>query len=163
MTKEEQLKIYAAYFPYGLEARVDKDTYLQPDSERIGKVTQINLEHGNYELVITAENGYYLCDLDQAKPILYDLSYLTKEIEGGVFLINEIANVISPDQSFSIIQNEDMIILDFDEEYTFHTLSVKNMMRQPYEIIQILLKHHFNVFNLSEDQYINKATLTNKS
>jgi hypothetical protein len=96
------------------------------------------------------------------RPILYDLSCLTKPIEGGVYLINEKADVISKDQGFSIIQNDDMIILDFDEEYVFHTISMKNMMRQPYEIIQILLKHHFNVFNLPESEYINKATLTQK-
>ena len=95
------------------------------------------------------------------KPILYDLSYLTKPIEGGVYVINEIADVISKDQSFSIIQSDDAIILDFDEEYVFHIISMKNMMRQPYEIIQILLKYHFNVFDIPEDQFINKATLTN--
>lgn len=36
------------------------------------------------------------------------------------------------------------------------------IMKLSYDNIQHLLKYHFNVFNLPESEYINKATLTNK-
>lgn len=77
------------------------------------------------------------------KPIIYPLEFLTKEIEHEGKLIN--------------IQ-ENMPHLDFEWLIGKPELAFK--LNQ--EDFEILVKHHFNVFNLPESEYINKATLTNK-
>ncbi|MHA7823670.1 hypothetical protein ACVVIH_12980 [Chryseobacterium arthrosphaerae] len=154
MNKDELLKIYSAYLPYGLLIETRTDEEIKTEGSYISKLTGVD-HLGLYD-------EFANCWEFEVRPILYDLSYLTKEIENGIYVINDIADVISKDQGFSIINSDDAIILDFDEEYVFHIISTKNMMRQPYEIIQILLKYHFNVFNIPESEYINKATLTQK-
>lgn len=92
------------------------------------------------------------------KPILYDLSYLTKEIEheGEKFVpIKKLKKY-----GFYRVENDEYILR---REGSFGSWSgYYNCEALPYYIIQMLLEWHFNVFGLPEDQFINKATLTNK-
>ena len=80
------------------------------------------------------------------RPILYDLSYLTKEIE------HEGEKIILAKKIFKREWQ------DIAEYY----VRCNQIMKLPYYDIQIILKYHFNVFQLPASEYINKATLTNK-
>lgn len=67
-------------------------------------------------------------------------------------------------KGYSVIDNEqhetcyDPKTMSFNQFY----MGDSRMCTGQYEKFQMLLKWHFNVFNLPEDQFINKATLTNK-
>lgn len=76
------------------------------------------------------------------KLVLYDLSYLTKD-EFNFIWENE-TDTESLEQALSL-DTESFLSCKFS--YSFWTE---------------LFKNHFNVFNLPEGEYINKATLTNK-
>lgn len=67
MTKEEQLKIYSAYLPYGLKicTSYGNGKWNNPKKLTGADIDRISTRSSNV----------------QYKPILYDLSYLTKEIE----------------------------------------------------------------------------------
>ncbi len=72
MNKEELLRIYSAYLPYGLKAQYNNGdiiTIIGVNTETI----QVNCDFTHY--------GYSDTRIEDVKPILYDLSYLTKEIE----------------------------------------------------------------------------------
>lgn len=164
MTKEEQLKILSAYFPHNLQVRVDKDTYILPDSKRIGKITQINLEEGDYELVVTSDKGYFLCDLDQVKPILFPLYMLTQEIEheGERFIPIDYFEISDEQSSYNIEFDSGNIRLINDlTDIAKHNISF-DIKFLPFEVVNKLTEWHFNVFNLSEVDFINKATLKTK-
>ena len=75
-----ELKHIAPYLPYGLKGRVDKESYIQEEQERIGQLKTIDLADHNYELAIYGDLGYFLCYISDFKPILRPLSDLTKEI-----------------------------------------------------------------------------------
>ncbi|MCQ9638625.1 hypothetical protein MP478_04420 [Chryseobacterium sp. WG14] len=136
MTKEEQLKILSAYLPYKLKI-------YDPNSPVERELTHMGYWHRS------SEDDVVFISIDEAlegenKPILYDMSYLTKEIEheGEKFVpFNFLSSKIRHEIEFSTLPD----IGDFN---------IKD-----YEL---LLKWKLNVFNLSEDEFINKATLTNK-
>ena len=145
MTKEELLRVYSAYLPYRLHVQ----------SQQTGTIYQLNtfsdmrgqgVENRDIESVL---NGNF-------KPLLWDLSYLTKEIEhdGEVF------------------EPMDRMYKEWDCEAEVQFLSAlsddwasadEKLQFAPYSIMQKLLSWHFNVFNLPEDQFINKATLCSTS
>lgn len=153
MTKEEQLKIYSAYLPYKLEVKVYFD---DPDHSRI--VTMCAIDTDEIYTYSRKPESWYISGRDEehnmrgnygileCMPILYDLSYLTKEIqhEGEVVVLAK-----------KIFKREWQ---DIAEYY----VQCNQIMKLSYDDIQLLLKHHFNVFNLPEGEYINKATLKTK-
>lgn len=148
MTKEEQLRIYSAYLPYDLQVEFKRNIY--PASVEIQTLGIKNL---GLVLYPGQPNSFKM------KPILYDLSYLTTPIEGGILVINQIADLICPNQGFFLTQNEDAILIDFDDAFCTYTINKNYMLDESYEVMQILIKYHFNVFSIPEGEYINKATL----
>ncbi|WP_185246658.1 hypothetical protein [Chryseobacterium bernardetii] len=108
-------------------------------------------------------------------PVLYDLSYLTKEIEheGRKFIPMHMLKNGGTDlneyrflewKGYSAIDNEQHETCYCPETMSFYQFYMgdSRMCTGQYEKFQLLLKWHFNVFQLPEDQFINKATLTNK-
>lgn len=138
MTKEDLKKIYSSYFPYKLEV-YHIDTDWAEDREITATLT------GVFEDCLTFNQGadYYYQDNDiVVKPILYDLSYLTKE---------ELKNA-GFDDHIDFITNE--------REGWIKKYGLENYMKKlPYGHFQYLVSNHYNVFQLPEDQFINKATL----
>lgn len=140
-----ELKHLAAYLPYELKGRVDKKSYLQNEKERIGTITQIDVECSDYDLVVTGENGYFLCYIEDFKPILRPLSDLTKEIE---------------------VNGEKFVPLDWFEEHEEIDYFADNIWIQylfnyekddiikldliPYGVMEKLFEWHFDVFGLIE-------------
>ncbi len=153
MNKDELLEIYSAYLPYRLKFISIKNNqqYLLTGIDNINKwplwaSTEWNGKSHKYEPEINLKSGGTIGNgfkLKEVKPVLYPLEYLTKEIEheGEKF----------------VPQNK---LRHLDLEWLIN--SDKLIMKTNYEDVLKLLEWHFNVFQLPEDQFINKATLTNK-
>ncbi len=157
MNKDELLKIYSACLPYGLEFLSSKDNgrYLLTDVKTVSEYplwasTEWNDETLKYEPEINLKpsggigHGF---SFEEVKPIFYDLSCLTKEIEHEGEIINPKDILIKMDIGAELFSDEGLL---------HHTLDL------PYKCIQKLLEWHFNIFSLPESEYINKATLTQK-
>ena len=140
MTKEELLKIYSAYLPYGLQLQ-HKYEKAKHNGETVLRSWVKSLEPLDLGCLFPHRKDSF-----DWKPILYDLSYLTKEIE------HEGVKKILAKELFAGKWKE-------ISEYYVNT---NQILKLSYDCIQALLKHHFNVFGLEESEYINKATLTNK-
>lgn len=138
-TKEELLKIYSAYLPYELECEVK-------DQEQI-KTDILSGVYDNGDLVfhntIESHHGF-----ESIKPILYSMDYFEKyfsklwdeDIDVRTFLNQDFLL----DHNFSDIQD---MITNYKIEWI------------PLGVINLCLKHHFNVFGLSDSEYIKKETL----
>lgn len=184
MNKEEQLKIYSAYLPYNLHVQLSaKDTY------KNGVFPLIGIRNdGLFYMGESGMFGYVQREIGSVKPILYDISYLTKEIEheGERFVpILRILDFLGIKYSdYELLTNSVDLTLDIK----YHRPNVKTkepqkvrfwfsnhkgtsfncsnmnilMYKDTIGAFQRLLSYHFNIFGLTEDQFINKATLTNK-
>lgn len=136
-TKEELLKIYGAYAPYKLHilhtekkmALIVSGCYFNENSEE-----NIQLKLLNWEIKVNS---------DEVKPILYSMDYLTKEIEykGERFYPYEKLHLCFSD--VTNLLNEDLWIGQWWD----------------YEKVCKLIEWHFNVFGLSDSEYIKKETL----
>lgn len=141
MTNEEKLRVYAAYLPYELELKTDEGNKelvsVHIDDEVLGAMGSGGLDVQFY-------------DLKSVKPILYDLSYLTKEIE------HEGERFMSIRKIYEINGWEwnDDEVNEIDEIGICSDLDILT-----YATAQLLLSWHFNIFSLPESEYINKATL----
>lgn len=138
MNKDELIRIYSAYLPYQLRIC---DSVHNPD---------FILDEDNVgDVLHDAEHLYTI------KPYLYDLSYLTKEIEheGKKFVPQEI-----------LIEKYGIEVKKFDNVagYNYFFKGFRNGLNfKDFENYRNqLLEWHFNIFQLSEDQFINKATLS---
>ncbi len=157
MTKEEQLKIYSAYLPYNVTVRTALNT-------------DFVLKGISFRGSLQDETGIDYTNIERAKIHLYDLSYLTKEIEheGERFVpIVELLKIKFPNQQGRYATTEYSTYghpfacfrVDAGKQIRINTSDLEN---QPYWIIQKLTEWKLNVFGLEESEYINKATLTNK-
>ncbi len=144
MNKDELLKIYSAYMPYSLELQ-HKYQKAKHNGETVLRSWVKPLEPLDLGCLLPHRNDSF-----DWKPILWDLSYLTKEIEHEGKMITPIVEIMNGGDDIF----EDMLIR--------LAAGLSNPDRLPYRIFIKLLSYHFNVFQLSEDQFINKATLTNK-
>ncbi|SHH90183.1 hypothetical protein SAMN05421866_4205 [Chryseobacterium oranimense] len=142
MTKEEQLKIYSAYLPYGLELQ-HKYEKAKHEGESVLRSWVKPLEPLDLGCLFPHRKDSF-----DWKPILYDLSYLSKEIE------HEGVKVIPIDYISLSKANSQRIMRRYANGQSLDVLEQWQFER--------LLQLHLNVFNLPEDQFINKATLTNK-
>lgn len=154
MTKEEAIKIFSAYLPYGLEVQVYFD---DPDHNRI--VTMCAIDTDEIYTYSNKPESWYISGRDEEynmrgnygaleiKPILWDLSYLTNPIthNGETFTMMDKLYKLRPFECTYQEMADHLSTLGIDE--------------MNYWLYEQLVKHHFNVFNLPEDQYINKATL----
>jgi hypothetical protein len=154
-TKEELLKIYLAYLPYELEVTLSDEGRYNLDSEypnehtyKKGIITEFSFSTGEFgygEFQVSKNYYFSINDLSEVKPILYDLSYLTKEIEHE-------GNIIKPIEYISTSNaNKKQILYRYGKGLSMDTLKQWQFER--------LLQLHLNVFNLDESEYINKATL----
>lgn len=132
--KKLELKHIAPYLPYGLKGRVDKESYLQEERERIGELKTIDLADLYYELVVYGDLGYFLCDISDIKPILRPLSDLTKEISNGVGLFYPYEELHLCYSDVTNFLNEDLWIGQWWD----------------YEKVSKLFEWHFDVFGLIE-------------
>ncbi|WP_448607208.1 hypothetical protein [Paenimyroides ceti] len=143
-----ELKHLAPYFPYGLKGRVDKETYLQEENDRIGELKTIDLADHNYELAIYGDLGYFLCDIYDYKPILRPLSNLTKEIEHNGqkfvpidFINGEFASTIPRKIEWNqSVKNQNLHFV----------LSEWISPEDLYGLFELLFKWHFDIFGLIE-------------
>lgn len=137
MTKEEQLKIFSAYLPYKLKIECYSDEEIEVGGNYITTLSGVNQDGISDNL----GNDWHF----GVRPIFYDLSYLTKEIEheGRKFIPMEYFTFKSTQQAFEGLA-----------EFNEHLV---NYLK--YDDVKQLLKWHFNVFGIPEDQYINKGNL----
>lgn len=154
MNKEELLKIYSAYLPYKLKIGFEGDDY-----EHL--LVGVDLCNEGLQL-ISPFGDFGRCEIDKPKPVLYDLSYLTKEIEheGEKFVPIEYFDV-GDDSSNSYpydFGSGNVSIIR-----TLKSIAENNIVFDvkflPFEVVQRLISWKINVFGLKEDQFINKATL----
>lgn len=150
MTKEEQLKIYTAYLPYALKLQ-----HMYEKAKHEGETVLRSWVKPLEPLDLGCLFPYRKDSFDW-KPILYDLSYLTKEIEheGETFVPTE--RLMNYASNFGV--NRGVF------EHMLSSILEGNTLitELPYYLIVKLLEWHLNVFQLPEGEYINKATLTNK-
>lgn len=135
MNKDELLKIYSACLPYGLEFEA---------FGRRGKINEIQLKP-DFVLGLDIDSHVRHFYPDSGLPIFYPLEYLTKPIEHEGKMIIPLYELQREDKAFTT---------DFIETFGYEELKVS--------VYEKLLEWHFNVFQLPEDQFINKATLTQK-
>lgn len=139
MTKEEKLKVYSAYLPYGLELQ-HKYKKAKHTGETVLRSWVKSLEHLDLGCLFPHRKDSF-----DWKPILYDLSYLTQE---------ELRKAGFSDHIDYLTHEREGWI----DKYGFEDY----LNKLPYGHFQYLVSKHYNVFNLSEDQFINKATLKTK-
>lgn len=170
MNKDELLKIYSAYLPYKTPITLASEEY-------------------NYDGLTTILSPHYLLDWQRNKCKislhLWDLSYLTKEIEHDgeriipmVYFIKKTSLFDLSKCTFEVYEDDgevyvnahgdrviDSIFYDGNIFWSSKLLDIHEGYRpaNPQHTWQEMLLHlHFNVFNLPESEFINKATLTNK-
>ena len=116
--KEITLKEWSAYLPYGLKFKTKR-----------GLDTLSTLSD---ELINCDFEEWY--SLNKVKPILYDLSWLTREIthEGETFI-----------PLYKLQKIDKAFILTFIETFGYEELKV--------EVFELLLEWHFNVFSLPDE------------
>ena len=178
MNKDEQLKIYSAYLPYRLNLKSGEFITEMCASKKY-IIDDYEHEFTNIDDLCYSVNHTY-------KPILYDLSYLTKEIEHEgekiipmVYFIKKTSLFDLSKCTFEVYEDDgevyvnahdgdrviDSIFYDGNIFWSSKLLDIHEGYRpaNPQHTWQEMLTHlHFNVFGLPEDQFINKATLTNK-
>lgn len=174
MNKDELLKIYSAYLPYGLKIGFEGEEH---------EHSFVGLELSNEGVMLISPFGDFgRADIQKCKPILYDLSYLTKPIEHegkDIIPIIELYKKANSKAKYGVLTSG-IERTDKGQSYTFHvfedgkhvfklstythgygTFFLDNLMViNAYSLYQELLKLHFNFFNIPESEYINKATLT---
>lgn len=140
MNKEELIKIFSAYLPYGLNGRYNLANWLYHP-----------LQLESFERFV---EGFYI-------PILYDLSYLTKEIEheGRNIVPVEYFEITDDSDSYPIEHDNGNIKLIKDLESIAKNNSYHDIQFLPFEAVQRLISFHINVFGLKENEFINKANL----
>ena len=127
----------APYLPYGLKIKTDF-------------TEGTTIWTGIYELTI---NSYSNIIKGNSKPILYPLSWLTKEIEhnGEKFYVGDKFKESCFPTQFS------------NRKWFRNKINRDNILDiLPYSMIKLLFEYHFNVFNLPEHLYIDKSTLKDK-
>ncbi len=161
MNKEELLKIFSAYLPYNLK--------LQHNYEKAKHNGETELRSWVKPLEPLDLGCLFPHRKDSFdwKPILYDLSYLTKEIEheGKRFIpLIELAKINAPQRRFKI--NGSLVVDNYGYHFFYnqnsfiwvHGLKAHTVINQR-QLFGKLYEWHLNVFQLPKDQFINKATL----
>jgi hypothetical protein len=136
MTKEELRKIYSAYLPYKLHV-------LHTEKNMRLIISGVYFKENNDEyLQLQLLNWDRTVKTSEVKPILYDLSYLTKE---------ELRSAGFSDHVDYLTHERESLV----EKYGF----INYINKLPYAHFQYLVSQHYNVFDLEESEFINKATL----
>ena len=123
--KEITLKEWGSYLPYGLICEVKDQGEIKTDT--------LSGIYDNKELVfhniVESHQGF-----ESVKPILYDLSWLTREIthEGETFI-----------PLYKLQKKDKAFVLTFIETFGYEELKV--------EVFELLLEWRFNVFSLPDE------------
>lgn len=136
MTKDEQLKIYAAYLPYKLKGK-------RADGGKGDYILRAIYDDGS---VIWKYDGFGNSTQIGVKPILYDLSWLTKE---------ELYKAGFTDHVDWLTNEREALISRYGIE--------KYLSKTPFGHIQYLLSEHYNVFGIPAGEFIDKSTLKTES
>lgn len=160
-TQEELLKIYCAYLPYNLEVEIIENP-LKGNIETLNGIPYSGVVH----LDNSGMFGFTKREFSQVKPILYSMDMLTKEIthKGETFVpIVKLLQIAFPNQKGRYAETE------FEEGYPKAWFRVdagkdfkiypNDLLNERFWVVQKLLEWHFNVFNLSENEYIKKENL----
>lgn len=146
MNKYELLKIYSAYLPYELNIQ---HNYVKAkhNGETVLRSWVKTLEPLDLSCLFYRKNGFDWI------PILWDLSYLTKEIEHeGKFII--IFDEIRKETNAANFLKIERYLMSIEDGMAGHL---------PYWVVNTLIKHHFNIFNIPVGEFINKSTLCSTS
>lgn len=162
MNKEELIKVFSSYLPYKLKVKIGSEDFYD----------LVGVDLTDQGLHVINKWGFGKAMPENSKPVLYDLSYLTKEIEHGgkKFIPMHILKNGGTDlneyrflewKGYSVIDNEQHETCYCPKTMSFYQFYMgdNRMCTDQYEKFQLLLKWHFNVFNLPETEFINKATL----
>lgn len=140
-TKEELIKIYSAYLPYGLSVFFEENNAFYP---LVINNPSVSMKGGfNINEVINEE----------MKPLLWDMDMLTKEIEhkGERFIpIEFLMKMRSVDINNFCCENRKQKAVDA----LLNDLKITN--RIAIDMFNKLLEWHLNVFGLDESEYIKK-------
>jgi hypothetical protein len=123
--REIRLKELAAYLPYGL---------------KVSKIHVLNIGKGIGSIphILTTKRNDY-------KPILRPIS----EVENDIIYNGETVNVLGIMNGFWGIE-----WLGATEEFELHVYGrniILSAEELPYDLVQVLLEHHFDVFGLISD------------
>ena len=123
--KEITLKEWSAYLPYGLICEVKDQGRIEIDT-LFGVYDSKELLFHN---IVEFYQGF-----ESVKPILYDLSWLTREIthEGEMFI-----------PLYKLQKIDKAFVLTFIETFGYEELKV--------EVFELLLEWRFNVFSLPDE------------
>ena len=123
--KEITLKEWSAYLPYGLICEVKDQGEIKTDT--------LSGIYDNKELVFHNIVEFYQ-GFESVKPILYDLSWLTREIthKGETFI-----------PLYKLQKIDKAFVLTFIETFGYEELKV--------EVFELLLEWRFNVFSLPDE------------
>ena len=131
-SKEELLKIYSSYLPYDLIVKKKFGRY-SPTKDSVLEID---------DLKTFSMSKIF-------RPYLFSMDYLTKEIEhkGKKVILIEFIKMLADDNHFEYIDK----FIHSTEDGTLDLI--------PYWVVEILLEYHFNIFGLSDSEYIKKETL----
>ncbi|MDR4892252.1 MULTISPECIES: hypothetical protein [unclassified Chryseobacterium] len=138
MNKDELLKIYSAYLQFDVTVRTALNT-------------DFILKGISFRGSLQDKFGIDFTNIQRGRLHLWDLSYLTKEIEHDGERFVPIRKIYE----LNGWEWDDEEVNEIDE---IGICSDLNLLT--YATAQILLSWHFNIFSLPESEYINKATLT---
>lgn len=153
--KEITLKEWSAYLPYGLICEVKDQGRIETDT-LFGVYDSKELLFHN---IVEFYQGF-----ESVKPILYDLSWLTREIthEGETFV--PLLNLVDPDKSDwdkmeclefqavpNIPQSQKWFKVKHLELGEVIQINPFNLEVLPHKLFQKLIEWKFNVFNLPDE------------
>lgn len=157
-TKEELLRIYSSYLPYELKFIYSRDIPSEVNAWKL--VGLIDRKDSDSDFFAKATRKDYKnqinITLSLIKPILYSMDYLTKEIEhkGERFVpIAFLMSMRSVDVNNFCCENRKQKAIDA----LLNDLKVTH--RVAIDFFNKLLEWNFNVFNLSDSEFIKKETL----
>lgn len=180
MTKEELLRIYSAYLPYKTKCYCMGE-YGEDNNPFIFEI--VGITHGSVEVIQCSTTNITHFEPEEIFPILYPLEFLTKEIEHEGETIIPIVEILKQASlldlngcKFDIYDDEEEdngIYVNAEDEHgrvidaIFYDGNIFQKMHgygfEPVnpqrELQEMLYRYHFNVFQLPESEYINKATL----
>ena len=153
--KDITLKEWSAYLPYGLICEVKDQGRIETDT-LFGVYDSKELVFYN---IVEFHQGF-----ESVKPILYDLSWLTREIthEGETFV--PLLNLVDPDKSDwdkmeclefqavpNIPQSQKWFKVKHLELGEVIQINPFNLEVLPHKLFQKLIEWKFNVFNLPDE------------
>lgn len=149
LTQQELIRVFSAYLPYDLKIQT-------------GNLSALNIKtHNMYGIVrkkevisIINHSNTHIGFIEYCKPILWDLSMLTNEIEHEGEFFEPMEKLRKEWDCEAELQFLDALADDWAS-------AEDKLQFAPYSVFQRLLEWHFNIFGLYESQYINKATLKN--